>query len=320
MSALTDLFTSMANKIRSKTGGSDTYTPAEMASDGIDDVYAAGAASVPSPTSITPSNASPVALTANTAVKPTAAGYAIESYSDVTPSNVSPVSLTSGDIVKLGGNGKAVASITSITPSSSPNLIGLGGIYAPTREGYVVQNIRNISPSDSSPANLNSGDICKMNNAGVAIYSYQSYGAPSASGTPFNAGFTKWTSGGYAYPSRPVALPDFSNPDYESTQYIAKASSSSTPNTQSHQLTETPKFFILFQKNNGGSYLEYCTFGSFMDDKGMYLSVTGNASGDFSNSKSIQSNMISFNSSTNVLTIYNNSASYNRYVYLGVWY
>lgn len=42
MSALTDLFTSMANKIRNKTGGSDTYTPAEMVSDGIDDVYDAG--------------------------------------------------------------------------------------------------------------------------------------------------------------------------------------------------------------------------------------------------------------------------------------
>ena len=50
MSALTDLFTAMANKIRSKTGGSDTYTPAEMVSDGIDDVYDAGVAAGTTPT------------------------------------------------------------------------------------------------------------------------------------------------------------------------------------------------------------------------------------------------------------------------------
>lgn len=43
MSALTDLFTAFANKIRSKTGGSDTYTPPEMV-DAIDDVYDAGLA------------------------------------------------------------------------------------------------------------------------------------------------------------------------------------------------------------------------------------------------------------------------------------
>lgn len=42
--------------------------------------------SVPTPTSITPSNSSPVALTANTPVKPTASGYAISSYSYKTPS------------------------------------------------------------------------------------------------------------------------------------------------------------------------------------------------------------------------------------------
>lgn len=43
MSALTDLFTSLANAIRAKTGGSDTYTPPEMV-DAIDDVYDAGVA------------------------------------------------------------------------------------------------------------------------------------------------------------------------------------------------------------------------------------------------------------------------------------
>lgn len=103
MSALTDLFTAMANKIRSKTGTQTTYTPSEMVSDGIDDVFDAGVASVPTPTSITPSNSSPVSLTANTPVNPTASGYAISSYTNRTPSttNRSYTSLSSGTINRI---------------------------------------------------------------------------------------------------------------------------------------------------------------------------------------------------------------------------
>ena len=43
MTALTNLFTALANKIRSKTGGSATYTPPQMVA-AIDDVYDAGVA------------------------------------------------------------------------------------------------------------------------------------------------------------------------------------------------------------------------------------------------------------------------------------
>lgn len=49
MSALTDLFTALANKIRSKTGGSATYTPPQMVA-AIDDVYDAGVAAGTKPT------------------------------------------------------------------------------------------------------------------------------------------------------------------------------------------------------------------------------------------------------------------------------
>ena len=176
MSALTDLFTSMANKIRSKVGGSQTYTPLQMVS-AIDDVYNAGAASVPSPSSITPSNASPVSLTADNAVKPTTSGYAIASYSSVTPSDASPVTLTSGDIVKLGGNGKAVANVNSITPSSS-------------------------APS------MSSGSIYKAGGSGYAIDTYSSI-TPSTSGTYFASGFRKMSSSGYAYSQKPLGAPDY---------------------------------------------------------------------------------------------------------------
>lgn len=102
MSALTDLFTSMANKIRSKVGGVQTYTPLQMVS-AIDDVYDAGAASVPTPTNITPSNASPVTLTANTAVKPTSGGLAIQSLIDITPDSAGQP-LSNGGIYKMLGS------------------------------------------------------------------------------------------------------------------------------------------------------------------------------------------------------------------------
>ena len=89
-------------------------------------------------TSITPSNASPVSLTADTAVKPTTAGYAISSYNSVTPSNSSPVALASGDIDKMGGAGYAIESYSDVTPteagvafSSGFNKMSAGG-YACT--------------------------------------------------------------------------------------------------------------------------------------------------------------------------------------------
>lgn len=106
MSALTDVFSALANKIRSKTGGSETYTPAEMVSDGIDDVYDAGvAAGSASATSITPSNSSPAAMTANTAYKPSADGYAISSYSSITPSNDSPPAVGTSSLYKMSSAG-----------------------------------------------------------------------------------------------------------------------------------------------------------------------------------------------------------------------
>lgn len=134
MSALTDLFTSMANKIRSKVGGSQTYTPLQMVS-AIDDVYNAGAASV-SPTSITPSNASPVALTANTAVKPTAAGYAIESYSAVNPTVGGTISVSSGSIYKMGANGVVTGIIDNLTSSANGTPITGLRIYKSINGGY----------------------------------------------------------------------------------------------------------------------------------------------------------------------------------------
>lgn len=186
MSALTDLFTAMANKIRSKTGTATTYTPTEMASDGIDDVYDAGVASVPTPTSITPSNANPVTLTANTAVKPTANGYAISSYNNVTPSNSTPVALASGDIDKMGGNGYAIASYNSLSPSNvDPVQLTGNTIYKVTSgvSGYAIRSYSAKLPSDSNPPSVASGDIVLMGGAGYLVSSNPNDNVPTLIGT-----------------------------------------------------------------------------------------------------------------------------------------
>ena len=242
MSALTDLFTAMANKIRSKTGTATTYTPLQMVSDGIDDVYAAGydaggggATGIP----ITPSNASPVNLTTGDSYQMLADGYAISSYTNLTPSNSSPVSLTNNTIYKTGGAGVAIASYSSVTPSNTspaslssgsiykmggngyayknqpttimPNnnggaTLSLGGIYrVESTGGYAVQTLDHITPSDSSPVALTSGNIYRPGSAGYAIASNPLSITPSSSGVYFSSGIKKMTAAGYAYNYQPGA-------------------------------------------------------------------------------------------------------------------
>jgi hypothetical protein len=236
MSALTDLFTAMANKIRSKTGTATTYTPSEMASDGIDDVYDAGVASVPTPTSITPSNSSPVTLTANTAVKPTANGYAISSYDTITPSDDSPVSLSNGAFYKISGGGKAVRTVTNITPSSTPQYFSSGFVAKMNGRGYVIDSYTSETPSNSSPVSLSSGSIYKMGGAGYAIASYSSK-TPSDSNPPSVASgdIIKAGGAGYLVKNTPVAL---YNPD------VTWQGNISSKGTKTITVTQTPRLVI----------------------------------------------------------------------------
>ena len=184
MSALTDLFSAMATKIRSKTGTATTYTPSEMVSDGIDDVYDAGVASATTP--ITPSNSSPASMTANTGYKPTANGYAIASYDSVTPSST-PESVASGDMVKIGGSGVIVDAIptpTSITPSnSSPVVLTADTPVNPTSGGYAIASYDNVTPS-STVVSVAADDIVKIGGSGVIV---DAMPPTPASITPSNA-------------------------------------------------------------------------------------------------------------------------------------
>lgn len=186
MSALTDLFSAMATKIRSKTGTQTTYTPSEMVSDGIDDVFDAGVASVPQPTSITPSNASPVSLTANTAVNPTASGYAIASYTSVTPSDSNPPSISSGDIVKLSASGYLYATQqsggmtqttlwTNSTPTSGFTVKTANLSDSIENYDYIGIAYRVTTASSSRPTEV----LVKSRDLQYAISSYSNTNFPS---------------------------------------------------------------------------------------------------------------------------------------------
>ena len=63
------------------------------------------------PTSITPSNATPAAMSLGGIYETTAAGYAIASYDSKTPDDTTPPTVASGDIVKMGGAGYLYSTI-----------------------------------------------------------------------------------------------------------------------------------------------------------------------------------------------------------------
>lgn len=124
------------------------------------------------PTSITPSNSSPVALTANTAVEPTTSGYAIESYTNATP-EVYPQSISQGGIYKFARSGQYIQGISYITPSNvSPVQMNINGAYyIQTNGGYAIKSYSSITPSNSNPVGLSSGSIYKMGGSGKAVES-----------------------------------------------------------------------------------------------------------------------------------------------------
>lgn len=128
---------------------SATYTPTgySNANDmGAQNNYRYVDTSAYEPTSITPSNSSPVAMSANTGYKPTESGYAISSYNGLVPSDSSPVPLAGRQIYKIT-NGTA----TQV-------------------QGYAIEsNPASKTPSDTSPASVSSGQIVKAGSAGYLV-------------------------------------------------------------------------------------------------------------------------------------------------------
>lgn len=126
------------------------------------------------PTPITPSNASPAAMTNGTVYESNGNGYAIQGYSTATPSNSSPYPLASGGIYKCANSGYGIDSYYTLTPSdSSPASIVSDRMYKATAGGYAIaNNPATLTPSNSSPATISDGSIYKANGAGYAIESY----------------------------------------------------------------------------------------------------------------------------------------------------
>lgn len=212
----------------------------------------------PTPASITPSNATPVALTADTPVNPTTAGYAIESYNTKTPSNATPAHLVSGEINKMGGTGYAIESYTTltnmpttvstgdmlrangagsvsmlqtITPSNTnpPRVDYSGGYTSPAIPGYVIQSYTAVTPS-STPTSVSAGNMVQIGGSGVIVDSIPTpaYLLPSNSNPAAitNGGLYQATDNGYAISSYSSKTPSDTSPASVSSGAIIKASSS----------------------------------------------------------------------------------------------
>lgn len=194
-------------------------------------------------TPITPSNASPVALTANTPVTPTAAGYAIESYSSITPSNASPVALTSGDINKMGG------------------------------AGYAIESYDSKTPDDDTPPTVANGDIVKMGGAGYLYATEQIALAGLNFGTEFSilqtsATINKNSSKTINVSAKPKIIVMFGT--YNATQYyvgVHNVENDTGWGTRSDGAVADPPVFQVTSasasqiviKNNSASYNLYMT-------------------------------------------------------------
>ena len=209
--------------------------------------------------SVTPSNASPASMSTNNVYRPSASGYAIESYDSVTPSST-PEPVSSGDVVKIGGSGYivdsvpiptalvpdnsnpgrvltgevysavgdgyAVQTIESATPDNDPPLLNSGHIYKPTAGGYFIESYNNITPSNSTPVALTSGEIDKMGGNGYAIESYSDITPSNSTPVSLTSGsFYKPSASGYAISSYSSKTPSDTSPASVSSGAIIKASS-----------------------------------------------------------------------------------------------
>lgn len=156
MSALTDLFTAFANKIRSKTGGSDTYTPPQMVN-AIDDVYQAGVDAGTTPTQ----TKTVTAGTTTTTVTPDT-GYALSSVTvNPTPSQSKSATPSTTAQTITPDSGKLLSSVSvsaiqtqtkSTTPSTTAQTItpDSGKYLTSVSVGAISTQTKSVTPSTTS--------------------------------------------------------------------------------------------------------------------------------------------------------------------------
>lgn len=294
------------------------------------------------PTSITPSNATPAALTADTPVNPTANGYAIASYSNVTPSNNSPATLNSYNPVIPLGNGYAIENYSNVTPTSSPSLqqsgfIKLNGnayvvnnmnnihpmsipqnIYSTNTyyceaDGVVVDEITSITPSNSTPVALSANTPVNPTASGYAISSYSSKTPSDSSPASVSSGaIFKASASGYLYASSGlVNMVNITNTASKDTNFTL-----SSGNTTTVSVTSKPRLILWFQGNYGsGVSAGYGEMGMYDGINNRYRRVTyysggANTSTDSGDITSVSSSSVSFK---------NNGTTSRRY-HVMIWY
>lgn len=376
MSALTDLFTALANKIRSKTGGSDTYTPPEMVA-AIDNVYDAGVAAGTTPTQ----TKTVTAGTSATTVTPDQ-GYALSSVTvNPTPTqsktvspgaNAQTVNPDAGyhlSSVKVNGiltqtkiSRPNVSTNKTIQPDTGYLLDGVviqplihsdtytpavdiaandmgeyhdiryvdtSGMIIPSGNKAITANgsgidvksfstvsvnvpsptINSITPSNSSPAAMSSGNNYSPTAAGYAISSYSSV-TPSSSGTYFSSGMVKMGGGGYAYSYRP---PSIYNPDKQVHVSIAKNSSTTV------SVDQLPRYIIIHWALSG---ISTATFGGgeydINADRRASISWNGSSMSSIKDATGLSDILPSVTSTS--ITVKNTSSSYTRHVLLDIYY
>ena len=188
------------------------------------------------PTSITPSNSNPATLTANTAVTPTANGYAIENYLDVYPDNDYPAQIASDVVVVFKGAGHVIedAPITAIPNDNNPPELDEECIYIiRNNTGYLYETQpvtpTSITPSNSNPVALTANNPVNPTSSGYAIYSYGNLEPSNASPVYlYGNSIYKVTTAGYAISSYTNKTPSDSSPASVSSGAIIKNAGSST--------------------------------------------------------------------------------------------
>lgn len=130
--------------------------------------------SIPTPTSLTPSNATPATITNGNTYTATANGYAIESYTNLSPSVGVIQNINNGSIYKATANGKAVDQIYTVTSSDIvPINIVPGPVFTSTNSGYLYMTEKKIKTgSQTTTAGTIYTINCGFQPKKIFIYAY----------------------------------------------------------------------------------------------------------------------------------------------------